>query len=229
MKDLYLPEKDPRLTVERYKRTYDQDEELGLNDIKTENYQEEHSSHHMSPIVESGEPNCQQQQAANKPPTRTVQVKPVLRNAAATASEHIHHPLATPPTKVKYLKFDSRPATVYDSYTDAASSCGGFTSGGASDSDADETNRMLVTANLLELGRSGRYLITRDTPPSASPVAAASAAPAPSKLLRPPPLSPTAGERRLSDKAGHFISGRLFLKYHSLSLFLSSTEALFQY
>jgi len=54
LQDLYLPEKDPRLTVERYKRTYDQDEELGLNDIKTENYQEEQGNHHhMSPIVES--------------------------------------------------------------------------------------------------------------------------------------------------------------------------------
>ena len=40
MQDLYLPDKDPRLSVERYKRTFEQDEELGLNDIKTENYQE---------------------------------------------------------------------------------------------------------------------------------------------------------------------------------------------
>ena len=29
------------MTVERYKRTWEQDEELGLNDIKTENYGEE--------------------------------------------------------------------------------------------------------------------------------------------------------------------------------------------
>ena len=28
------------MTVERYKRTWEQDEELGLNDIKTENYGE---------------------------------------------------------------------------------------------------------------------------------------------------------------------------------------------
>jgi len=40
LQDIYVPEKDPRLTVERYQRTYDQDEELGLNDIKTENYAE---------------------------------------------------------------------------------------------------------------------------------------------------------------------------------------------
>jgi len=38
MQDLYLPEKDPRLEVERYKRTFEQDEELGINDMKTENY-----------------------------------------------------------------------------------------------------------------------------------------------------------------------------------------------
>lgn len=29
---------DERLTIERYERSFDQNEELGLNDIKTENY-----------------------------------------------------------------------------------------------------------------------------------------------------------------------------------------------
>lgn len=29
---------DERLTIERYTRSFDQNEELGLNDIKTENY-----------------------------------------------------------------------------------------------------------------------------------------------------------------------------------------------
>lgn len=29
---------DERLTIERYDRSYEQNEELGLNDIKTENY-----------------------------------------------------------------------------------------------------------------------------------------------------------------------------------------------
>ena len=38
--NLYAPDPDPHLTVERYKRTWEQDEELGLNDIKTENYGE---------------------------------------------------------------------------------------------------------------------------------------------------------------------------------------------
>ena len=140
-----MPEKDPRLSVERYKRSYEQDEELGLNDIKTENYQEQ-----------SGE--NPQVALQSKPPPRTVQVKPVLRN-----SEH-HHPLATPPpghvgVPRKYLQFDSRP-TIYSSSqdNDAGSSTGGFTT---SDSEAEGEARMLVTANLLELGRSGRYLITR--------------------------------------------------------------------
>lgn len=31
---------DERLTIERYERSFDQNEELGLNDIKTENYGE---------------------------------------------------------------------------------------------------------------------------------------------------------------------------------------------
>lgn len=29
---------DDRLTITKYTRTYDQDEELGINDMKTENY-----------------------------------------------------------------------------------------------------------------------------------------------------------------------------------------------
>ena len=42
--NLYAPDPDPNLTVERYTRTWEQDEELGLNDIKTENYGEEERS-----------------------------------------------------------------------------------------------------------------------------------------------------------------------------------------
>ena len=37
-KDIYLPEKDPRLSKEDYERSYEQNEMLGLNDMKTENY-----------------------------------------------------------------------------------------------------------------------------------------------------------------------------------------------
>lgn len=34
----YYPEKDPRCTTEVYERTFEENEYLGLNDIKTENY-----------------------------------------------------------------------------------------------------------------------------------------------------------------------------------------------
>lgn len=34
------PEPEPRLTVKDYERTYDQNEAFGLNDMKTENYDE---------------------------------------------------------------------------------------------------------------------------------------------------------------------------------------------
>ncbi len=32
------PDDDPELTVENYERNFQQNEELGLNDMKTENY-----------------------------------------------------------------------------------------------------------------------------------------------------------------------------------------------
>ena len=35
------PDDDPNLTEEEYERTYEQNEELGLNDMKTENYSNE--------------------------------------------------------------------------------------------------------------------------------------------------------------------------------------------
>jgi zinc finger protein len=34
----YAPDSDPNMTVEDFERTFEQNEELGLNDIKTENY-----------------------------------------------------------------------------------------------------------------------------------------------------------------------------------------------
>ncbi|XP_054097599.2 zinc finger protein ZPR1 isoform X3 [Callithrix jacchus] len=39
LQNVYAPEDDPEMTVERYKRTFDQNEELGLNDMKTEGYE----------------------------------------------------------------------------------------------------------------------------------------------------------------------------------------------
>ncbi|KAB7504408.1 Zinc finger protein ZPR1 [Armadillidium nasatum] len=38
VQDIYTPEKDPCLKVEEYERTFEQNEDLGLNDMKTENY-----------------------------------------------------------------------------------------------------------------------------------------------------------------------------------------------
>ena len=41
--NVYAPEEDPELTVERYTRSFEQNDELGLNDMKVEGYQEEES------------------------------------------------------------------------------------------------------------------------------------------------------------------------------------------
>lgn len=38
IQNLYAPDPDPNLTIEVYDRTFDQNEELGLNDMKTEDY-----------------------------------------------------------------------------------------------------------------------------------------------------------------------------------------------
>ncbi|EHB11532.1 Zinc finger protein ZPR1 [Heterocephalus glaber] len=39
LQNMYAPEDDPEMKVEHYKRTFDQNEELGLNDMKTEGYE----------------------------------------------------------------------------------------------------------------------------------------------------------------------------------------------
>ncbi len=41
VQNLYAPDPDPNMTVELYDRSWDQNEELGLNDIKVENYAED--------------------------------------------------------------------------------------------------------------------------------------------------------------------------------------------
>ncbi|KAM3877656.1 zinc finger protein ZPR1 [Diretmus argenteus] len=40
LQNVYAPDPDPEMTTVKYTRTFDQNEELGLNDMKTENYQE---------------------------------------------------------------------------------------------------------------------------------------------------------------------------------------------
>ncbi|NXA63152.1 ZPR1 protein, partial [Mohoua ochrocephala] len=42
--NVYAPEEDPELHVQRYERTFEQNEELGLNDMKTEGYETEAAS-----------------------------------------------------------------------------------------------------------------------------------------------------------------------------------------
>ena len=41
LQNLYAPDDDPEMIVEKYERTFDQNEDLGLNDMKVENYGEE--------------------------------------------------------------------------------------------------------------------------------------------------------------------------------------------
>ncbi|XP_073458494.1 zinc finger protein ZPR1 [Aquarana catesbeiana] len=45
LQNVYAPEQDPEMTVEKYKRSFDQNEDLGLNDMKTEDYEENVTSH----------------------------------------------------------------------------------------------------------------------------------------------------------------------------------------
>ncbi|NXA04846.1 ZPR1 protein, partial [Sapayoa aenigma] len=44
LQNVYAPEEDPELRVERYERTFEQNEDLGLNDMKTEGYEPEEAS-----------------------------------------------------------------------------------------------------------------------------------------------------------------------------------------
>jgi zinc finger protein len=41
VQNLYAPDPDPNMTVEMYERSWEQNEELGLNDIKVEGYEAE--------------------------------------------------------------------------------------------------------------------------------------------------------------------------------------------
>ena len=41
IQNVYAPESDPEMVVEKYERSWEQNENLGLNDMKTENYGEE--------------------------------------------------------------------------------------------------------------------------------------------------------------------------------------------
>lgn len=41
LQNLYAPDPDPNMTTEMYDRTFDQNEDLGLNDMKLEGYEDE--------------------------------------------------------------------------------------------------------------------------------------------------------------------------------------------
>jgi len=40
LQNLYAPEPDPAMTTEEYERTFDQNESLGLNDMRLEDYED---------------------------------------------------------------------------------------------------------------------------------------------------------------------------------------------
>jgi zinc finger protein len=44
LQNIYAPDDDPNMTIENYERSFDQNEELGLNDIKVDGYQEEQNN-----------------------------------------------------------------------------------------------------------------------------------------------------------------------------------------
>ncbi|XP_077160960.1 zinc finger protein ZPR1 isoform X2 [Paroedura picta] len=44
LQNVYAPEEDPELHVEHYERSFEQNEELGLNDMKTEDYETENAT-----------------------------------------------------------------------------------------------------------------------------------------------------------------------------------------
>lgn len=43
LQSLYAPDPDPNMDIELYDRTHEQNDELGLNDMKLEGYEEEHA------------------------------------------------------------------------------------------------------------------------------------------------------------------------------------------
>lgn len=49
--NVYAPEEDPELRVEHYERSFEQNEDLGLNDMKTEDYETEPHFCQDKPVV----------------------------------------------------------------------------------------------------------------------------------------------------------------------------------
>lgn len=51
IQSLYAPDPDPNMTTETYERTFEQNEELGLNDIKVEGYEEDAKDHQEEAVT----------------------------------------------------------------------------------------------------------------------------------------------------------------------------------
>jgi len=48
LQNLYAPEPDPAMTIEEYDRTFEQNESLGLNDMRLEDYENVKDQEHVS-------------------------------------------------------------------------------------------------------------------------------------------------------------------------------------
>ncbi|KDR71855.1 hypothetical protein GALMADRAFT_253634 [Galerina marginata CBS 339.88] len=53
IQNLYAPDPDPNMTIELYDRSFEEDEELGLNDIKVEGYEEDSSGEQGDIVAEA--------------------------------------------------------------------------------------------------------------------------------------------------------------------------------
>ncbi|EJD47923.1 zf-ZPR1-domain-containing protein [Auricularia subglabra TFB-10046 SS5] len=52
LQNLYAPDPDPNMTIETYERTYEQNDELGLNDIKLEGYEQDHQAENKTNTIQ---------------------------------------------------------------------------------------------------------------------------------------------------------------------------------
>ena len=55
VQNIYAPDPDPNMTIEMYDRTFEQNEELGLNDMKLEGYEEDVKTEKIATINEEAE------------------------------------------------------------------------------------------------------------------------------------------------------------------------------
>ncbi len=55
LQNVWAPDPDPEMHVEEYQRSWEQNEELGLNDMKAENYQQDYEEVHMDSLEAEGE------------------------------------------------------------------------------------------------------------------------------------------------------------------------------